>query len=127
MTTRATEITTLPGPNIERLDAAIAWAEAHPEQHDQGAWARRTSCGTTLCLAGIILTHAGYKPAFVHQFESAGMFFSPDGAMVSPSTEAQRLLRIDSESASMLFLAAGDLANIKRYRDQIAEFGFVLE
>lgn len=128
MTTQATEITWLGGPDIGRLDAAIAWAEAHPGQHDQQAWARRTPCGTTLCLAGIILTQAGYKPVFGRRHETTNQFLTPDGAAkVFPMTEAQRLLRIDTDSALMLFLGAGDLEDIKRYRGQLAAFGSVRE
>lgn len=37
-------------PNIELLEADIAYLEAHPEEHQQGIYINE--CGTAYCLAG---------------------------------------------------------------------------
>lgn len=50
--------------NRERFDAAIEWIEANPKLHNQGAWARQTTCGTAMCLAGTVVYQAGYRFIF---------------------------------------------------------------
>lgn len=52
--------------HVARLRAALEYVRAHPERWDQGEWFRRdtTSCGTTMCLAGVGAHLAGYEPAW---------------------------------------------------------------
>lgn len=47
--------------NIQKLEAVLDFIRAHPEQHDQAMWGRRTSCGTTMCFAGTATHLAGHQ------------------------------------------------------------------
>lgn len=47
--------------NVPLLRKALEHIDAHPEEHDQGVWARRTPCGTAYCLAGHVAVLAGYE------------------------------------------------------------------
>lgn len=38
--------------NVERLRALRQTVKVNPENWDQTYWARKTTCGTTMCLAG---------------------------------------------------------------------------
>src|SRR5919112_588635 len=49
---------------LKRLDEAISWIEAHPEEHDQRYWLARTRCGTTACLAGVLALRDGWVPVW---------------------------------------------------------------
>jgi hypothetical protein len=121
--------------DIERLDGALAWIEAHPEQHDQGVWVRgvvdgRVDCGTTACLAGWVVAQAHPDAVFI-----------PDKLDLSPrmrhirmhsavrigdkaesvSDQARQLLGINDAQADALFSASNDLDDLKRMRDMLAK------
>lgn len=38
--------------NVPLLRKVMEHIEAHPDEHDQSYWAKRTPCGTTFCFAG---------------------------------------------------------------------------
>src|SRR5882724_3245257 len=68
------------GPNMGRIDAALEAIDASPENWNQSHWAIRDipieedapmavvepipSCGTAMCLAGHVVTQAGYYIMF---------------------------------------------------------------
>lgn len=51
-------------PNVELLRKALEHITAHPEEWDQAAWAYKTDCGTSCCLAGHVVTLAGKQIDF---------------------------------------------------------------
>lgn len=80
---------------FDRLDEAITWAVAHPEEFNMAHWFARTSCGTTACLAGTIAVQAGYKPVWDFS-DGANCVQLPDGPKEDVWTVAARLLGFDS-------------------------------
>jgi hypothetical protein len=47
--------------NIPLLRKVLEYADAHPEEVDLEAWASRTPCGTTACIAGITAILTGHE------------------------------------------------------------------
>lgn len=46
---------------VKKLREALEYVTAHPEEWNQGVWAKRTACGTACCLAGRIVLQAGHE------------------------------------------------------------------
>jgi hypothetical protein len=47
------------GIQVDKLRADLEWITAHPDEWDQGVWARKTACGTACCLAGTAVVRSG--------------------------------------------------------------------
>lgn len=47
--------------NIPLLRKVMEHAIAHPEEVDLGSWAKRTPCGTALCIAGTATVLTGHE------------------------------------------------------------------
>lgn len=105
--------------NIEKLDAAIAWIEEHPEEHDQASYFARTACGTTACLAGVVVMLDGWVPEWAGRHWETPRARKGDRVMWVRDV-AQGLLGLSEDQADALFLGAGTLATVKEYRDRIA-------
>lgn len=113
--------------NLEKLDEAIAWIEAHPEDHSQSSYFARGSCGTTACLAGTVAVLAGWRPDWTRPdwsddpgaWETTGRVRRA-GAVSTAWDVAAEVLDIDPRQATDLFIHAGDLEDIKRIRDECA-------
>lgn len=109
--------------NIEKLDEAIAYIEAHPEQHNQASWfERRTSgaCGTTACLAGTVALLDGWEPAWTSQYAPTAENVIRDGETRHVGLLAAEILDLDDDQYEALFHEAGDLDGIKYVRAKIA-------
>lgn len=78
----------------------------HPQHFDMSAVARRTDCGTAMCIAGHTLELAGYQKRFVGSvWESAdGLgdhnWYTPSGKLVDDTMQsAKRLLGLTRDEA----------------------------
>lgn len=47
--------------NVPLMRKVLEHISEHPEEHDQGTWAERTACGTTMCMAGHAVVMAGHQ------------------------------------------------------------------
>ena len=106
---------------LARLDAALAWIDEHPEQHNQDVWiARVPGCGTTCCLAGALTQLAGGVPIWVGEIASAVRL--PDGTERGVESFATTLLGVPlgGDVADDLFYAANDRADLGEVRDRLA-------
>lgn len=121
--------------NIDKLDAAIAYIEAHPEEHRQGYWFSRkdSGCATAACLAGTIAILDGWTPA---QWETSDDGFQ-DTATAERAGYLQDVVAVamdvlcaersdwadggthDECWTERLFAATNSLDDIKAIRDQI--------
>lgn len=112
---------------LARLDAALAYIEAHPEEHDQDSWIRRApDCGTTACIAGTLAQLAGGVPVWDPDYdddEHADTVRLPDGVERVISRFATELLgvEIEGEIADDLFYGADNLAELRDVRNRIAK------
>lgn len=118
--------------NFPKLNACVAYARAHPEEADLTAWARRTPCGTTMCLAGIAVFLAGFP--FVFDRDSRDQDIAllcvvplghPD---YDPATEGQRPipevaraeLELTEQESDRLFHYTDTLDDIERVIAEMA-------
>lgn len=117
-------------PDIERLDRALAHIEAHPEQHNQGAWVQspgdRVNCGTAACLAGWVVIQEHPEATFVRDKWDVGDTYShvrigPDGPTHLIERLAAALLDVDEQRAGQLFCAGNDLDVLKAMRNLLRE------
>jgi hypothetical protein len=117
--------------NLEKLDEAIAHAEAHPEGHSQAFYfARGFDCGSTACLAGIAALLAGWRPVWTDadvwepEDDSPGgrstSTVERDGEQQDVYVVAKDILGLTDRQAGNLFVFSGSLDCAKRYRDEIA-------
>lgn len=111
--------------DIEQLDRALAWIRKHPRQHDQGVWIRKTWCGTTMCLAGVVTMLNGWMPYLPAR---DGRFWekvyvevrNADGDVRFVSECAADLLGLDWRQAHELFLASNTYDDLVQIRDNLA-------
>lgn len=102
--------------NLEKLDEAIAYIEAHPTEHDQATWLD-AKCGTTACLAGHVSLLNGGRPVD----GMTGMVWVGKSKM-HVADHGRQVLDLDQEQYVDLFYA-DDLAEVKRLREQYAREG----
>lgn len=121
-------------PDMFKLDAAMDYLRAHPEQHDQRYWGRQTPCGTTMCLAGTVAHLAGhefYWENYGNDIKKAGLCFRPaedelsytviGGSSVAfIASLAQRELGITEAQANELFYKAETLEDLEHAVKDIA-------
>lgn len=93
--------------DVPRLRKELEFITAHPERWNQSAWIQRTECGTTGCLAGNTVLHAGYQPLFGHGLVRPDQAahvrrLDGDGEQLVDDV-AQRLLGLTDREASELF------------------------
>ena len=109
---------------LVRLDAALAWIDEHPEQHDQDMWIKREpGCGTTACPAGTMAQLAGGVPVWDADAGAACEVRLPDGVVRMVDVFACELLGVpyEGEVASDLFFGANDAQDLHVIRDRLAE------
>lgn len=109
--------------NLDKLDAAIEWAEAHPEQHDQGDPFAKAECGTTSCLAGILCLLDGWQPSWDDEEDDYTYYAQKDGERRNAMQLARELLASTRRQADSLFLTSWSLDEIKALRDEFATLG----
>lgn len=105
--------------NLDKLDQAIAYIEAHPEEHDQGLWFGERGCGTTACLAGTVAVLNGWVPVFEH---GEARDVEKDGERAYVGNVATELLGLDPDGGERdyLFFVAADIDDIKQFRTEYA-------
>jgi hypothetical protein len=106
---------------LARLDAALAWIDEHPEQHNQDVWiARESGCGTTCCLAGALAQLAGGSP--IWEGDTASEVRLPGGAARLVDEFAAELLGVPYEGvvAEELFYGSSNRDDLREARDRLA-------
>lgn len=115
----------------EKVEAVVAHLVAHPEEHDQRYYGRRTACGTAACMAGrAMLAFApddiewlpfrhGWSPyvARVGRPAEQQMVLTAAaklryGTGACPAEAAQAILGLSMADADWLFLACSTLGQI---------------
>lgn len=116
------------------LDAILDHVAANPETWKQGAWAERTACGTTLCVAGHAASAAGWDLLFENGWDGSSGYARTcrrDGVTLAIRDAAEELLGLtdlelgndDGEVWSahdVLFEGSNTLADLREIRDEIA-------
>ena len=125
----------MPERNVELLEKTLQHILDHPEQHDQGEWARsRLDCGTAACFAGwaAILT---FGESVINARE--GTFAMPApydlprmsesaGALLGLTEPEYYTLFEANNTRDMLRLMVKDLVNgdelqsVEHYRDEVS-------
>ena len=90
---------------------------SEPKTHDQSAWAARTECGTTYCIAGWAVVLSGQELDWSHRGSSTA--WTADDRHIS--WVARELLGLDDAAGDMLFHCNNDAA-LDRL-DQLIEAG----
>jgi hypothetical protein len=112
--------------DVAKLEAVLDYIRMHPEEHDQGDWARRTDCGTTLCFAGTAVVLAGYQLDWTNHSDRTGRCVTSAGdplslaGTASISAVAARELCLAPEQVEALFWAADSLDDLERIVKDIA-------
>lgn len=112
--------------NLTLLRDALDRIEAEPQHWNQHAWAARTTCGTTYCLAGWTCVLAGHhidwdNAIYADDAEDAPMeaITLTNGWLISAA--AQRLLGLTDAEADRLFDGHNTLPELHRMAAQLAE------
>lgn len=115
--------------DFERLDNAITYAVAHPDEFDMDMWFRTAAaCGTTACLAGTVALHAGWKPIQWEKWGSglAASKAEKDGVRKPVSLVAGELLGLDfdqpdaGQPSDFELFYANDIAGVIKVRNRLA-------
>lgn len=126
------------GPNLERIDAALAAIDASPVNWNQGHWAIRDlsldeedtsmvvvkpapSCGTAMCLAGHVVTQAGYYILFEEGEEETAEAVDANGRRYFIENLAQSLLNLNESQAKNLFEYRNTRDDLQYQRNQIEQ------
>lgn len=126
------------GPNVERIDAALAAIDASPANWDQAHWAVRTldveeeelpevvvkpvpSCGTALCLAGHVVSQAGYFILFEEDEDESVLAVDSYGQRYFIPDLAETLLNLTGKQARSLFAYQNGRVDLQYIRDDIVD------
>lgn len=104
--------------NFERLDAAITYGFEHPDEFNMDSWLRRTSCGTTGCLAGTAVRQAGWVPRHFDERGMANSVTRGDQERLVVTLAAE-LLGLNLAQVEEIFYAS-DLTVVIKVRNQWA-------
>lgn len=96
-----------PKLNVDRLEAIYTWAEKNPHEWNQGSWAWKSSCGTTMCAAGTAVVQAGYKLLFSPFGAGADSCKKPRGKEWYIPDLAEKLLGLTYDERYKLFFETG--------------------
>lgn len=118
--------------NADRLHAVLDHIKAHPEQHLQETWGRRTECGTVACFAG--WTVLLFKPGIAERFAAAPMrepilfieTLTPYAALAEitdVSSTARDLLGLTVDQASTLFHAENTAGQLEKMINLLVSTG----
>lgn len=104
--------TTEHGINVPLLRKVLEHITAHPEEHDQGVWVRRTLCETTGCIAYHTAVIAGYSI----YLDGYDMCRVSTGELINDA--AQRVLGLTSGQAFRLFFGNNTLRDLWRFAER---------
>lgn len=119
----------LPTPNIPLLRKAVEWAEAEAAktdgtcEWDQVAWARKTKCGTSFCIAGYVVMASvpgAVIPNLAFQEEGEWLQLDVNGEPESWPDVAQAQLHITDTEANWLFEANNSITDVRKFAERIA-------
>lgn len=96
--------------NVELLRKVLEHITAHPDEHDQEVWARRTACGTAMCLAGHAVVMTGHRIDWSLLDIGGLATFTTTGEIIE--AVAERELGLDLGQSVELFSAANTLARL---------------
>ena len=94
--------------NVDLMLAVREQITSHPETHYQGDWARRTECGTTLCIAGWACVLSGQELRWYDTEDEQGRFVArADYASLGEPiwSKANELLGLSDQEGGHLFYA----------------------
>jgi hypothetical protein len=106
--------------DIAKLDAALAYIEAHPEEWRQDSYGHQSpECGTAGCLAFHVGRLDGAEVLFERPWADG---FAPVATIggADPETYARESLNVTHAQAAELFAANNSLAALKAMRDALA-------
>lgn len=115
--------------DVPLLRKVVEWAEVEsslPKDNrtwDQTWWARETTCGTSMCLAGSIVALDGGEFNFHEGFDGsvANTARMPDGTTCSVRDYARRQLGLTHTEAAHLFASENTIEEIKIFANVILE------
>lgn len=123
----------MPERNVELLEKTMQHILDHPEQHDQGEWARTTDCGTAACFAGwaAILTFGPSVLGYIGGFDlpapyNLSCMSESAGALLGLTEPEYDTLFEANNTRDMLQLMVKDLVNgdelqsVEHYRDEVS-------
>lgn len=110
--------------NVDLMLQVREQITAHPETHNQASWVYRTTCGTTMCIAGWATTAAGLE---IFEKESARPEYVVDDLAFrgrrSIQAAAKRLLGLDADEARALFCGDASHATALALLDRFIDAG----
>lgn len=113
--TAAKEEPTMTTIDVPRLRKVLEHATAHPEEHDQRFWVRRTACGTVCCIAGRVVIDAhGVDKISFSVLDDSAWAVEVNGSLVYIAVEAGVLLGLTSEQVDELFHRVNTLGDLWR-------------
>jgi hypothetical protein len=107
----------MPEKNIPLIRKTLEHIEAHPDEHNQAVWAKKTECGAQFCFAGWAVMLAEEVEPFWVDFEENGTLASyvitSDGLKASIMEEAQKLLGLTECERNLLFMESYTLDELR--------------
>jgi hypothetical protein len=100
--------------NVPLLRKELDFVTAHPDLHRQNLWAHHGSCGTTACLAGWTVLHAGFETegTYGSQYHvRSATTLQRVGSTFIP-TVASKLLGLTWQQGEFLFYSANTVADM---------------
>lgn len=110
--------------NYPLLRKTMEHIEAHRDEHDQSGWGRKEACGSTMCFAGHAVVLDGHNVIWTeiedgHSVMSYVEMTDGSGDELSPMAAGARVLGLDLDESSHLFLACMKLSNVRLYVDHL--------
>lgn len=109
--------------DIPRARKTLEHLIAHPEEHNQKQFGRRTACGTTMCIAGTTVYQDAVAGGQVgwHEYATAEYMVGPDPQRSGSNIDcswvpftAANLLGLGAEDASELFYEFSNRAALSK-------------
>ena len=115
--------------NVAVVDDAVAEILVNPDGHNQEYWAYRSDCGTTMCLAGHIVTQAGYQIQWIkwipgcpgNENSWSGSHCTKDGEIWDIEYLAAKMTGLPPMEAGRLFHCYGDAEHVARVWKEIKQ------
>ncbi len=99
--------------NVEVLRKELEFITGNQEKWNQEIWAGATNeCGTTACLAGWTVIHAGYEPDYFRYSEGLYNAETVNHCSISISDAARKKLDISLVEGDSLFYAKNTLRTL---------------